>query len=311
MHIAVALAGLLASCAFGQPIFPLGSSLCASRPSTNLLVVGVLDARTHLSPFRVDSYNVFRDYLAASLSFTNVSILDFTTKSEDDFILALNCQSIDIVIANPLQASCISSEFSIPAIASATVSIPAPSGGYSVTTPYTGGVIAVLTASVFTSVADIVGRSVALTSPSRLGGLPQLYHAYVADGVNVLHVASEVLIVGRDVLAVHELLNGRVDFAFVDPTTLTELQTLGIIGADDVRTIEGKWTPDGNLKVIEQLPEFAVIALEHTSYDLRKRVAIALFNAEPTDLQGTGLDGFNSPADYSKAFDMLNSLRLR
>lgn len=177
-----------------------------------------------------------------------------------------------------------------------------------------GGVILVKSErSDLKTLKDLKGKRIATPSTSSLGGYQTQAHTLIRAGIRV---PQDVDILETDMphdRAVHAVLEGRADAAFVRSGLYEAMLAEDKIGASALRVLNEQQFANFPHRLSTPLyPEWPVAALPHVADDLATQVASALLGLPHggATADELGLHGFTVPYNYEPVRDLLETLRL-
>jgi len=177
-----------------------------------------------------------------------------------------------------------------------------------------GGVVFTLASqSGINTLADVEGKTVAVTSVDSFGG-------YQMQAFEMSHAALR-LPQGEALLStgmphdkvVDAVRDGRADVGFVRTGVLEGMVREGRLEPGRMKVLNLQNLPGYSLQLSTRLyPEWPFAALPHIAPDIARKVAAALFLLEENTVKthAIGIHGFNVPADYSPVVDLLKELRV-
>ncbi len=164
-----------------------------------------------------------------------------------------------------------------------------------------------------TSLSDIKGKTVAVTSTDSLGGYQT--QAYELNRVGI-HLPQEVKLISTGMPhdnVVQAVLAGHADVGFVRTGVLEGMAHEGLLDMKQIKVINDQHLSSFPWQLSTQLyPEWPFAALPHVGENLARHVAAAIFMLEEntTALHDMGIHGFVVPSDYTVVANLLKELRL-
>ncbi|MFN3879874.1 MAG: EAL domain-containing protein [Nitrincola lacisaponensis] len=177
-----------------------------------------------------------------------------------------------------------------------------------------GGVVFVRSdASGIHQLADLKGRTIAVSSTSSLGGYQVQVAELVRQGIKVPEQVR-LLVTGQPQQRVVEaVLQGDAQAGFVRTGVLEHLQQQGVVRAGQLHVLEAQLQPDFPLLVSTALyPEWPLVAMPHVDAQLMRQVASTLLSLPHHGevAQAMHIAGFSFPQDYRVVDQLLQTLEL-
>lgn len=160
--------------------------------------------------------------------------------------------------------------------------------------------------------ADLRGKRIASPSPSSLGGYQVQYLELKSQLSGRVSLQTQFTGMPHD-LAIHSLLRGEVDAAFVRTGLIEQLLDQGRLEASQIRVLNRQNLPRYPYASSTRLyPEWPFASMPHTDQELRHRVTSALLNLPHGSELGKriGIHGFTVPLSYEEVHRLLRTLEL-
>lgn len=162
------------------------------------------------------------------------------------------------------------------------------------------------------TLADIKGKTIALTETTSLGGFQMQAYELFHAGVH-LPKDAQIITTGMPHDNVITMVqDGRADVGFVRTGVLEKMEQEGIINLKAFRIINAQNEPFFPVVRSTKLyPEWPLAALPHIDEQLSRAVLSTLFRIEDNGplAQLMHIHGFNIPADYTCVEELLRELR--
>lgn len=297
----LSLALPLASCSSNSLTSETGGTETSTAQSDNAIQVGVLVNRD--IEFARQRYGAMLDYLAKETG-RAVTLIPLTQQSQ---FIEVERGSIDILISNPVASTQLQRLYGTELLASQSL---AEAG------TQLGGLIIVRSDSTINQLQDLANRKGACVSLEAAAGgcLFQMLHLQENNINPLLDLGGIVEIDSQDEI-VKQVIAGDMDFGFIHTGQLESMINRGLLSdASQVRILDAKQENGFTFEHTTRLyPGWAVSAASNAGDELVSTISQAVLNlsADSSALEGTGIEGFVPPVDYSSIDQLIQALKLR
>ncbi|QPK63186.1 PhnD/SsuA/transferrin family substrate-binding protein [Methylomonas sp. LL1] len=161
--------------------------------------------------------------------------------------------------------------------------------------------------------ADIRGKTIAVTERGSFGGYQMQAYELVRHGVNISQEAKLLITDMPHDKVVRAVLDGRADVGFVRSGVLEAMAQEGNINLADFKILNEQRQPGySTLLSTRVYPEWPIAAMPHVDIGLAGKITAALLTLEddPSLTAAIKIQGFVIPADYAPVEEVLRSLRV-
>lgn len=271
-----------------------------AQPVADTLVFGVF---AYLGQERTEAE--YRPVMEALNRELNGLYVVLSVRSQADIDAGIRERELDIVTTNPTHFLVARAQYPLSGIIATRQHT---FGGISVS-HLAGLILARADQTEITTLHDVRGKRVAAPSLVHMGGYrAQAYELY-KEGIRLPGDVASLEVVDIHQAAVHALLEGRVDVAFVRSGVYEDMIEAGELAQGQVRILNEQAFAEFPYKTSTRLyPEWPVFALPHVSELHVRQLAAALFAIEPVS-QGDR-HTYTIPADYLVVEELARTLRI-
>lgn len=228
----------------------------------------------------------------------------------EDIYQAIAFSELDIVTTNPTHFLSIRRQFPLSGVIATLVSLD-PSGNPQY---YLSGVIVARSdCTRIKELGDIRNAVVAAPSTQHMGGYRAQAMELAEYGLVLPQHLRGLLITGGHFSAMHMMLNGEADVAFVRSGIIEEMTLSGEVNPSDITVLNEKhYAHFGYRSSTRLYPEWPVFSLPHVDQRAVRLFTSSLLSLDPEHpaAREAGIYGYTVPADYLDVEVLARTLRL-
>ncbi len=285
-------------CLLGTGVF------CGTAQAAEPVRIAVLAIRS--KPQTLKQWQPLAAALKAAIPERDFEVQVYTLRELDEVVAS---RTVDFVLTNPGHYVLLSERSNLQA---ALATLLASENGQE-TAAFGGVVFTLADQKDVSSLADILGKTVAAVDQESMGGYQAQAYELLQVGVRVQQDNDVTFIGGSHDMVVETVLNHRAQVGFVRSGVLEAMSRDGKLDLNRVRILNAQNLSAFPVKSSTALyPEWPFSYLGHVDKNLARQVVAALFLIAPNSYtaRAIGINGFAVPADYSPVTDMMRELRL-
>ena len=268
--------------------------------------IGVLSVRPYAEEFT--RWQHLANYLKGNFdnhTQINVHVYDF-----NGLDTAIKARELDFVITNPSNYFYYAHKMGLSA---PIASVVGESNNHQPLHGFGGTIVVRADNHQIHSLADLVGKRIAIADTNSLGGYQAQALELFNIGINLTREAKLIFTGLPHDKALQALLDGHADAAFIRSGLLEALEQAGKLPANTIKIINQRDLPSYPYKLSTRLyPEKPVAVMPQVPEELAKRITALLLEL-PEDSETTraiGIHGFTLPYNYEPIEDLLQTLHL-
>ncbi|MFM2646424.1 sensor histidine kinase [Vibrio diabolicus] len=265
--------------------------------------VGVLAIRGHL--YAEQRWQPTIDWLNQQISDVHFVLHPLNL---DEMGQAVKFQTMDFILTNPGQAVRLGRQYALSWMATLTSRAPQNSN-YGI-----GSALVVRASSIYQTLQDVSGLSVAAVSEKAFGGYLTLRYQIVEMGLNPNDFFADVRYLGFPIDAnLYQLRDGNVEAAVVPACLLEQMQNEGLLQQGDFLVLNQQLNEHSSCAVSTPLyPNWSFAKTERGSAQLAKQIAQVLLAMPPDHptIIAAGASGWTSPVSLLSIDKLYQALDL-
>ncbi|HHF3206540.1 TPA: PhnD/SsuA/transferrin family substrate-binding protein [Vibrio diabolicus] len=265
--------------------------------------VGVLAIRGHL--YAEQRWQPTIDWLNQQISDVHFVLHPLNL---DEMGQAVKFQTMDFILTNPGQAVRLGRQYALSWMATLTSRAPQNSN-YGI-----GSALVVRASSIYQTLQDVSGLSVAAVSEKAFGGYLTLRYQIVEMGLNPNDFFADVRYLGFPIDAnLYQLRDGNVEAAVVPACLLEQMQNEGLLQPGNYRVLNQQPNEHSSCAVSTPLyPNWSFAKTDRGSAQLAKQIAQVLLAMPPDHpaVIATGASGWTSPVSLLSIDKLYQALDL-